>query len=482
MTANRALRVAATSARVLTGTIVAVGCVLGVFAGVAAPWPGVEHQPAKVSVAPVPGDSVLVCNGSFRVLGRDTTQADLMISAGVPRTVIGGSDGDPTSASLDMPELAGGSGARSLTGQVRDRKAPLIAGSESLMLSTEDVVGLSASACRAPQMQTWLVGADASTGATDVIVLSNAFDVPSTVTLTVFGVQRSSSTQTVPARTQIAVPLASIAPDETSPVIQVAADGAPVRAALQSSFTQVLRPIGADVQDGMDQAQRSLVMTGVQVTAAAGEGDVGTVLRMLAPGVDSDAVITVRRENGGDPTEYRMSLLKGVPSELSLGDVPVGSYDIEIAADQPIVAAARQTVADGPSADFAWMTPAPELTTDLMFAVPRGPSPQLHLANPGDAPVEVTLDDDGDERTVDVPAGDSVSVELRPGSTPVLSPSAPVHASISMLEQGAGLVVDTGTDTAPPPTAPPTAEESVGIAGWPLWPDAQRQPAIIVYP
>lgn len=482
MTANRALRVAATSARVLTGTIVAAGCVLGVFAGIAAPWPGVEHQPAKVSVAPVPGDSVLVCNGSFRVLGRDTTQADLMISAGVPRTVIGGSDGDPASTALDMPGLAGGSGARSLTGEVKDREAPLIAGAEALTLRTDDVVGLSASACRTPQMQTWLVGADASTGATDVIVLSNASDVPSTVTLTVFGVQRSTSTQTVPAKTQVAVPLASIAPDETSPVIQVAADGAPVRATLQSSFTQVLLPIGSDVQDGMDQAQRSLVLTGVQVTQEADEGDAGTVLRMLAPGADSDAVITVRRENGGEPAEYRMNLLKGVPSELSLGDVPTGAYDIEIEADQPIVAAAKQTIAEGRSADFAWMAPAPELTTDLMLAVPRGPSPRLHLANPGDAMVEVVIRDDGDERTVDVPAGESVSVGLRRGSTPVLSPSGPVHASVTMLEKGAGVAADTGTDTAPPPTAPPTADESVGIAGWPLWPDAQRQPAITVYP
>ncbi|MFE6995286.1 DUF5719 family protein [Microbacterium sp. NPDC057659] len=482
MTANRALRVAATSARVLTGTIVAAGCVLGVFAGIAAPWPGVEHQPAKVSVAPVPGDSVLVCNGSFRVLGRDSTQADLMISAGVPRTVIGGSDGDPSSAALDMPDLAGGSGARSLTGQVQDRRAPLIAGSESLTLSTDDVVGLTASACRAPQMQTWLVGADASTGATDVVVLSNAADVPSTVALTVFGAKRSASTQTVPAMTQIAVPLASIAPDETSPVIQVAAEGAPVRASLQSSFTQVLRPIGADVQDGMDQAQRALVITGVQVTQAAGDGDEGTILRMLAPGADSDVVITAHRENGGEPIEYRTSLLKGVPSEISLGDVPVGAYDIEIAADQPVVAAAKQTVADGRSADFAWMTPAPELTSALMFAVPRGPSPKLHLTNPGDAPIEVVISDDGDERTVDVAAGESVSVGLRRGSTPVLSPSGPVHASVTMLKKGTGAVVDTGTDTAPPPTAPPTADESVGMAGWPLWPDAQRQPAIDVYP
>ncbi|REJ08923.1 hypothetical protein DY023_00040 [Microbacterium bovistercoris] len=483
MTANRALRVAATSARVLTGAIVAAGCVLGVIAGIAAPWPGVEHQPAKVSVTPVPGDSVLVCNGSFRALGRDTTQADLMISAGEPRTVIGGSDGDPASAALAMPGLAGGSGARSLTGAVQDREAPLIAGAESLSLRTDDLVGLSASACRAPQMQTWLVGGDASTGAADVIVLSNASEVPSTVTLTVYGVQTATSSQVVPPMTQIAVPLSSIAPDETTPVVLVAAEGAPVRASLQSSFTQVLQPIGSDVQDGMADAQRSLVLTGVQVTSLAGDGDAGTVLRMLSPGADGEAVITVRREQTDESVEYRMNLLEGVPSELSLGEMPVGTYDVEITADEPLVAAVRQSIAAGRSADFAWMTPAPEITSDLMFAVPRGPSPLLHLVNPGDAQVSVGLRDGDDTRTVEVPAGESVAVRLRGGSTPVLSPDGPVHASITMLQEAeSDAAPDAGDSPSAPPTAPPSAQESVGIAGWPLWPDAQRQPAITVYP
>ncbi|UJP11462.1 DUF5719 family protein [Microbacterium sp. KUDC0406] len=481
MTANRALRVAATGARVLTGAVVAVGCAVGIVAGVAAPWPVVEHEPAKVGVTPIPGNSVLVCNGSFRALGRDTTRADLMISAGVPRTVSDGSDGDPASADLAMPGLAGGAGARSLTGEVRDRTAPLIAGVESLRLRTDDLVGLSASACRAPQMQSWLVGGDASTGAADVIVLSNASDVPSTVTLTVFGTTRGTSMTVVPPMTQVAVPLASIAPDEASPVVRAVADGAPVRASLQSSFTQVLQPIGSDVQDGMSGAQRSVTLTGVQVTEIPDEGDAGTVLRMLSPEADGDAVIRVRREGDEESTESRMSLPKGTPTELSLGNVPAGSYDIEITAEQPTVAAVRQSVSAGRSADFAWMTPAPEISSDLMFAVPRGPSPTLHLANPAAAPVDVVLRDGSDERRIEVPAGESLSLPLRGGSTPVLSPEGTVHASITMLQDDAPEDASE-PDATEPDATPPSAEESVGIAGWPLWPDAQRQPAITVYP
>ena len=43
MTGNRAFRVAATGARVLTGAVVAGACVVGVAFGVTATWPTVVH-------------------------------------------------------------------------------------------------------------------------------------------------------------------------------------------------------------------------------------------------------------------------------------------------------------------------------------------------------------------------------------------------------------------------------------------------------
>lgn len=71
MSGNRAIRVAATSARVLTGAAVAAACVVGVAAGVAVPWPAIVHEPAQAEVTPLPGDTVLVCTGDLRAIGRD---------------------------------------------------------------------------------------------------------------------------------------------------------------------------------------------------------------------------------------------------------------------------------------------------------------------------------------------------------------------------------------------------------------------------
>lgn len=78
---QRTVHLAATGARIATGTAVAAACVLGVAASVAAPWPVLQSTPASTTVTPMPGDSTIVCNGSFRALGRDSSRADLLVSA-----------------------------------------------------------------------------------------------------------------------------------------------------------------------------------------------------------------------------------------------------------------------------------------------------------------------------------------------------------------------------------------------------------------
>ncbi|MFY9712553.1 MAG: hypothetical protein WAK00_03680, partial [Microbacterium sp.] len=65
MSGTRAFRVVATSARVVTGALVAAACVVGVVLAVAAPWPTLHGAPAQAEVTPLPGDTVLVCSGDF---------------------------------------------------------------------------------------------------------------------------------------------------------------------------------------------------------------------------------------------------------------------------------------------------------------------------------------------------------------------------------------------------------------------------------
>ncbi|UNK69704.1 DUF5719 family protein [Microbacterium sp. H1-D42] len=457
---QRTIRLAATGARIATGAVVAAACVLGVAAAVAAPWPQVQNEPATTVVTPVPGDTTLICNGSFRALGRDSSQADLMVSAGVPRLRVEAEQDSAVTEPLSMPDVTGGDGAQTITAHVQDRTVPLIAASESIRLFDEDLRGFAAAPCREASMHSWLVGGDVSTGASDIIVLSNPGSVPATVDLTVYGLQRAASTTIVPPRTQIGLPLASVAAGEQRPVVEVTSSGAPVRATLQSAFTRTLDAVGIDLQDGIGGAQNQLMLLGVQSDpASAGDDATGIVLRMLAPDAEAQATIRVREEGSLRVLdEYTFELAAMIPSEISLPGLAQGAYDIEVEATAPIVAAARQTQRDGGKQDFSWMLPAPALQGTVMFSVPSGAPATLYLRNTQDSPVTVTLDG-ADQRTVELQASDSATVRLRAGAY-TLESESPVHAAVGMLNTS-------GTPA---------------IAGWPLWPPAATQRPIVVHP
>ena len=188
-------------------------------------------------------------------------------------------------------------------------------------------------------MSTWLVGGDVSTGASDVIVLSNPGDVPATVDLFVYGESRAASNVVVPPKTQRGVALAAIAAGELSPVVQVVSSGAPVRAALQSTKVRTLDAVGIDVQDGVGGAQQDLQLVGVRAqTLSEGDDATGLVVRMLSPERDALATVRVRAaDSAAVIDEYPVELAQSKPTEIALSGIATGVYDIEIEADQRLV-------------------------------------------------------------------------------------------------------------------------------------------------
>ncbi|MFP1601777.1 DUF5719 family protein [Microbacterium sp. 2216-1] len=455
---QRTLRLAATGARIATGAAVAVACVIGVTTAVAAPWPTLRNEPATTTVVPVPGDTTLVCNGSFRALGRDSGQADLVVSAGLPRLVIDTQQDALITEPLDMPDVTGGEGAQTVTARVQERDVPLVAAAESIRLQEEDLRGFAAAPCRSAGMRHWLVGGDISTGASDIILLSNPGSVPATVDLTVYGVQRATSTTIVPPLTQIALPLASVAAGQERPVIEVVSTGSPVRATVQSSFTRTLEAVGIDLQDGLGAPQEQLTILGVRALPdGAGDDATGVVLRMLAPDSEAQAVVRVYAEGAAEATdEYTVDLSAGIPSEIALTNLAAGAYDIRIEAAEPVVAAAKQTYRAERSQDYSWMLPAPRLQGVVRFEVPRGAPGSLFLRNANPEPVTVTLEG-ADATTIELDAGGTATVPVKAGAYTLEAPAA-VHAAVSLL----------GESGAP------------AIAGWPLWsPPATQQPIIV---
>ncbi|WP_300268645.1 DUF5719 family protein [Microbacterium sp.] len=457
MTQRRAIRVVATSARLVAGAVIAVGCVAGVVAAVALPWPTVANEPAELSVRPSAGDTTLVCNGPFRAIGRDTMNAQQMSPAGRPAVTVD-SNGPREASDIAISDLTGDAPApQRFVGSAEQGGSSLVAAAESVTIAADDLAGLAAGACRAPSTESWLVGGTVETGTSDLIILTNPGDVASTVTLTVYGLEPTSTTTVVPAGTQLAVPLASVAAGLQQPVVRVTAEGAPVRAVLQSSLIRTLDPSGIALQDTAGAPSANLTFAGVQVREPSDDTPV-TVLRLMATDQATNAAVTVRA--GGEVVqEVSVPLDAQVPAELGLEGLERGVYSIEVEAESAVVGATWQTNRIGAGSDFTWMTPAPEIAEQVMIAVPRGPGARIHLVNTQDADANVTLTPTagGEERTVTVPAGGSELVEARADTTYTLTTDAPLHAAVVLA----------GTDA---------------LAGWPIWPSAAAQQPIAVYP
>lgn len=459
MSTSRTFRVVATGARLVTGAVVAVAAVAGVAFGVGVAWPQYEAAPVSAKIDPVPGDSVVVCGGDFRALGRDSTQAGQMASASAPVVAVDGVGAEPVATQLSANDVLDAAGAQVFTSSVSNRVAPIMGASETFSLAVADIAGLASAACTQPATESWIMGGAVGVGASDVLVLSNAGSVPATATLTVFGASQTSSDLIVPAGTQVSMPLASIAAGEQEPVVQITTQGAPIRATLQSALTSTLDTAGADLQSSAGRPATDLTFAGVQVVTTSVDAAT-TVLRLLAPGGATEAEVTVRREGDLDPVlETSAPLAADVPSAVNLEGLPAGTYSVSVSAEAPVIGGVWQSTGLGAGTDFAWMTPAMPLTDDVLVAVPGGVAPTLHLVNESNAPVvvSVTAPDGADIAEVTVPGQSSIARKVSAGQSIVLSSTGEVHAALAL------------TSTS-------------GIAGWPVPPsDAALEP-MTVYP
>lgn len=463
MSDRRLVRFAATSARVVAGTAVAAAAVVGTVAGIAAPWPEYAATPVRVEATPAPSDTVLACDGPLLALGRSADAAGGLSAAAAQQIVSGPADADASLTSLSGATGDADGDAQALRAAPRDRVQTSLAAAGSATAVSADLTGFAASACRAPLAESWLVGGASTTGSNDLVVLANPGDVPATVQLSVYGAQGVStppggSNLVVPAGQRRVVPLAGLLLGEESPVVRVVASGAPVHASLQASLTRVLLPGGSDQVAPLAQADTRLVMPGVQVLTS-GEGQAGTVLRLLSPGSDATATVTLVPLDAGTtaPAPTDVPLSAGLPTSLDLSGLAAGAYTVEVSATAPVVGGTWSTTGFGEGADFAWYAPAPEFPSDGVFAVASGVGANLVLAgDTGDATVTVTPVDGGEPLSSTVTAGASVALPLGPGVYR-LDSDAPLRAAVSYAGAGA-------------------------LASYPLWPADAAASAVTVLP
>lgn len=470
MSDRRGLRLATTSARLVAGTLAAVGAVALVVTAISLPWPTLLRAPATVETVPGAAATTIVCAGDLLSLGRDVENPGALqpaVPLSVTAGVVAGSPA-PQSRRLPAPDT-GGAGAAVFTVEPQDDARTDVAASGSAAVLDDDLSGFAASACRPPLIESWLIGGSGATGAADLVLLANPGTVAATVQLTVFGAGGAQSPPggadlVVAAGSQRAVPLAGLALGEEAPVVRVTSTGAPVQAALQASITRTLVPGGVDQVGPVSAPDTTQIVAGVDVTrtpGADGGSATTTVARILSPGVEGEATVTVTSVGGSVAlAPQTVPLGAGVPTEVDLGGLPVGRYVVEVVSPTPVVAAVWQTTGFEAGADFAWYTPAPPIDQPSLFVVPAGAPARLTLVNPGTETVDVVVSTvDGDEIVrVPVAPGSSADTPLPRGAAYLLdTDGGAVRAAVSQAGDGA-------------------------LAGFPVWPADAAAPPIVVYP
>mgnify|MGYP001268921200 CR=1 FL=1 len=471
-------------ARVVTGAV-AAGVAAVVVAAVAfLPLPTRSLEPRTVEVLPAPADQLRVCPGAAMRLGDASgAEAGSAFAIGTPSISAGVADGD-----LERSRLASADAGAAAADAPELLSAPsdgaLVAGAQVQSVEAEGFSGLTAAVCGEPSGSTWLVGGATTVGRTTLLLLANPTDVPSRVSLEIFGEDGPVSAPgmsaiDVPPGGQRVLSLAGFAPGLESPVVHVSARGGRVVASLQQSIVRGLDSTGVEtIGAGADPAE-SLVVPGVRIVDALGTvrasgladwADVAPVVRVGVPGSEGGEVeVRVVPEGGGTGASFVVRAEPGevvdVPLDAVVEDAAAdhdegddhvhglqdGSYTVFVDAEMPVVAAVRastavnvETPADpvealhGPPSDVAWFAAAPLLGGSTLVVVPDGPSPLLSLVNPTAEDVETELVplDGGDPVPVSLPAGASAAYALAPGSY-LLEGSESLAAAVSVAGEAA---------------------------------------------
>lgn len=449
--------VAMTSGRIIAG-IVGIGvAAVTIAAAGRLELPNLTIEPQSVLVTPVAGDQSVVCPGPLLALAQNADAATALGSFGSAAVEFAGGETTPTTTDLAAPDNTSGTGDGgplqvSVPGGGQ-KPAPLSA-AQSQSAAQAEIAGLTAAACTPASGESWLVGGSSDVGRTTLILLSNPSAVDANVTLDVYGSTGlleapGASGIVVPPGTQKVVTLTGLAPNEVTPVVHVTSRGGQIVAALQQSTVRVLTPGGVETMGPTTAPTTALTIPGLVVGSApapvpgsdtSSVDDRATALRILAPGTDGAKVsITAYKEDGTAALDaVDVQLTPGVPGEVALPNLPIGTYTLQVTADHPVVAAARSNVRADAAEDFAWFTASAPLNDTFAFSVPAGPAAVLHLFNSGTSDAEVELKPDtGAAVKVTVKADSAGVVPVAAGQSYQVTTKAGLYGSVSMSAPGA---------------------------------------------
>lgn len=455
------LSVAHMSARIIGGLVIAAGATLAVAAAVMVPIGESTQSRPAVTAQPAPGTTLLGCSGPILAIGRDATNAQAL-SVAATVTYLTSEPPGLRDEAIALENIADVTATMFAVDPV-DGEHIAASAAGSARVAAPDLAGFAAYACQPAAMQSWIVGADATTGTTGIVTLTNPGEVTATVDITVYGVAGpqsvpGSSGIVVAAKSTVAVDLASLAGDELGPVLRVDAHDTPVLVNLQSGLVRTLVTGGVDVQSAVAAPTLTQVVAGIEVSDAGNGAMEFQRARLLSPETTTTARVALRTVGATeDAFLTTVALEGGIPADVELPALPAGSYVMTVTALQPVVAGVWSTTGYQGGSDFAWATAAPALSVgQTPFTVADGESASVTLANAGDTAAQVAVSTSRGEREYTIEPGSAVSIAVASLTNGTITVnSANVHAAVSYAGAHA-------------------------IASYPIWPADAAAPPVVV--
>lgn len=298
--------------------------------------------------------------------------------------------------------------------------APGLVATQETVAATDEVGGLASVPCQSPQPSAWVLGGGGGPGRAERLILGNPGSNPVTVDVTAYGALGATAPPdgqqvVVPARGRTVILGDALAPDEGQPAFQVTATGGDVTAVLVETSLSGTLPTGFDAIPAAAEPSEEQVVPGVEVPV---QGAGTLIVRVLNPG-ETEAIGTVAAltATGERPIpEAVVRVPAGSVVDVPIEGLPPGPTTLAIAADSPVVAAARTFVNDR-GVDAGWAVSQAALTKVGGAALPARDGVQRTLvvsSHGGGGTVEITQvsEDEVTTSEVLVPTDGTVTVPL----------------------------------------------------------------------
>ncbi len=346
--------------------------------------------------------------------------------------------------------------ATSITNTNADPESPqgslVIASSTNQLVATDSMRGLAAASCQQPSNDFYIVGGSTASGREALLVLTNPSPIDATADLKIFtdlGEVKVSGLSgiSVPAKTTTVLSLASFAPQVPALAVFVQSQGAKLAGWIQQRAVRGTAAQGVDWISPNPQASEQVVIPGLvirgtgaikQVSRSEENSDAGHALRVFAP---EGANVTVQITSSEQ--DVFGAVFTGIVEPGSVQDFPIaelldGDYSVFISSDKPVYAGlrvARGNPRQTPRVDFAWLSPAEELTSNRAITIPDSGDTILVLANAGSQRSTAKVQNlaTGETVNVSVPALGTATVSLS-GPAQIFAAASVFAKAIVLIE------------------------------------------------